>query len=104
MVFNVKSHEIHINPLNQWEFLYIGDYIYPRNPYTRTRIQWTVPRGWEFQDPKMEVPSIYVWPKFQGVQGIYTPNKKGQTYGTNVPPFCWILEFPLIFYGISCGL
>ena len=22
---------------------------------------------WEFQDPKLEVPTIYVWPKFQGI-------------------------------------
>ena len=40
---------------------------------------------WEFQDPKMEVPTIYK-AYFLGLcKGIYPPNMA--FYGTNVPPF-----------------
>ena len=40
---------------------------------------------WPFQDPKLEIPSIYK-AYVRPVQGDI-PTKYGQTYGTNVPPF-----------------
>ena len=41
---------------------------------------------WEFQDPKMEVPTIYLRPIFQAYVSEYHDNSYGQIYGTNVPP------------------
>ena len=42
------------------------------------------------QEPrKLKVPTIYVWPIFQGYINFreYPQKSYGQTYGTNVPPF-----------------
>jgi len=41
---------------------------------------------WEFQDPKMGVPTIYKAYVSGLCKEIY-PQKYGQKYGTNVPPF-----------------
>ena len=49
-------------------------------------LKWMMTGGsiiqWPFQEPKLEVPTIYK-AYFSG----NIPSKYGQKYGTNVPPF-----------------
>ena len=46
------------------------------------RFQHNPLNQWPFQEPKLEVPTIYVWPIFQAEISGNIPTKYGQKYGT----------------------